>query len=75
MTYQINLADKMHRIIEAAAAQQGIATEAFIAAAAENAALEAREDAEDTEIARRILADSDPSKRIAWADVKAEMGL
>jgi uncharacterized protein (DUF1778 family) len=70
MTYRIDLSPERQQLIEAAAQAQGVAVEVFIADAAELAAQEAREDAEDTEEARRILATSDPSQRRSLKDLR-----
>ncbi len=64
MTHTIELDATEERVLEAAAAARGVALNAYlITAAQEMAALDAEEDAEDLADARRLLAQSDPSKR------------
>ncbi len=64
MTYTIEIDATEERVLEDAARRRGVALDTYLLTAArEMAALDAQEDAEDLADARRVLAQSDPTKR------------
>jgi hypothetical protein len=71
MTLTLDLTPEAEAALEAEAARTGQSAQDFAA----RLFAEALEDAIDLADAQRVMASSDPAKRVPWPDVKARLGL